>query len=196
MIYSTENVESNRQDLGCLWPLLKPGLWHSTTSERFCAILSGGEIRPDNSEGGSDYRGSLALSINAVSLFDFENASEIHALGNHGKWITHLRRHDTAVTVWIGLNRGRLPGRLILTDEGGERATANKLNYYPRVEACHVGPIPTCAFADVLAVSTANPYQFETLGSGETGLRRLSELVEQWASPEPSEVGILRAGRE
>jgi hypothetical protein len=178
---------------------LKPGLWHSTPLARYCAILADGEISPDGGRNGNVYQGSYAASIGAVSLFDFENASEDAALGNFNKWGTHLRRHDipgTVVNAWIGLYRDRLPGRLILADEGGELARANELNWYPRVEACHVGPIPAGAFADVIAVSTADPRQFEMLPSGVAALPRLRELAEQWPNPEPPDVRRLRAGRD
>ena len=97
MLYSAEEVTNARQELGSLWPLLRPGLWHSTSRERFCAILADGEIRPDGGQNGNDYQGSFALSIKAVSLFDFENASKNHALGTYGKWITHLRRVSSMV---------------------------------------------------------------------------------------------------
>ena len=137
------------------------------------------------------------MSINAVSLFDFEKAREEDGLGIYTtRWSTHLRSPDTPVTVWIGLHRDRLPGRLILADEVRERATANKLNYYQRVEACHVGLVPACAFAGVLAVSTAKPHRFETLASGAAALPRLRELAERWPNPESETVRRLHLGRD
>ncbi len=197
MLYSAEDVASACRELGGLWPLLRPGLWHSTRPDRFGAILGDGEIRPDGGPNGNVYRGSYAVSINAVSLFDFEKAREEDGLGIYTtRWSTHLRSPDTPVTVWIGLHRDRLPGPLVPADEVRERATANKLNYYPRVEVCHVGCIPACVFADVLAVSTAKPHRFETLASGAAALPRLHELAEQWPNPEPPDVRRLRAGRD
>ena len=166
-----------------------------TLPARFCAILADDEIKPDGGQNGNVYKGSFAASIEAVSLFDFEKASEDDALGTLKKWSTHLQGFETPVTVWIGLNRDRLPGRLIPADEGAKLALG-KGNWYPRVEACHVGPIPTCAFATRLAVSTADPCQFETLASDEAALSRLRELAEQWPNPEPPVVSILRAGRD
>ena len=62
-----EAVASARQTLGDLWPLLKPGLWHSTPWERYCEILANGEIRPDGGQNGNVYSGSYAASIEAVS---------------------------------------------------------------------------------------------------------------------------------
>ncbi len=197
MLYYPEDVRDARRALGRLWPVLKPGLWHSTHPVRYRAILDGGEIRPDGGQNGNVHRGSYAVSIEAVSLFDVEKATEEDGLGIYTtSWSTHLRSPDTPVTVWIGLNRDRLPSPLVPADEVRERATANKLNYYPRVEACHVGPIPVDAFADVLAVSTAKPYQFETLSIGAAALPRLRELAKQWPNPDSSEVLILRAGRD
>ncbi len=193
MQYSDEDVASARRTLGNLWPLLRPGLWHSTPAERYGAIITAREIRPDGGQNGNVYRGSLAVSMKAVSLFDFKNADEDYTLGTLGrKWSTHRQGFETPVRVWIGLNRDRLPGRLILADEVGELARNKKMNLYPRVEACHVGPIPARAFATVLAVSTADPGQFETLANGAAALPRLDELAEQWPNPEPEIVQILR----
>ncbi len=196
MRYPAEDVTSARRALGCLWPRLRPGLWHSTRWERYGAILGDGAIKPDGGPNGNVYRGSYAASMNAVCLFDFEKASEYDALGTYNKWASHLCVQETAVTVWIGLHRDRLPGRLILAEEGFDLAVRAKRNWYPRVETCHVGLVPACAFADVLAVSTAKPYQFETLPSGAPALPRLRELAEQWPNPESECVRILRAGRD
>ena len=197
MQYSDEDVASARRKLGNLWPLLRPGLWHSTPAERYGAILTEGEIRPDGGQNGNVYGGSLAVSMKAVSLFDFENADEDYTLGTLGnRWSAHLQGFETPVRVWIGLNRDRLPGRLILADEVQELARVKKKNLYSRVEACHVGPIPTRAFATRLAVSTADPCQFEPLASDMAALPRLRELAEQWPNPEPEIVQRLRAGRD
>ena len=195
MFYYPEDLRDARRALGRLWPLLRPGLWHSTRPARFCAILGDGEIRPDGGPDGNVYRGSYAASIEAVSLFDFEKASEYDAFGTYNKWVSHLCVQETSVTVWIGLHRDRLPGRLILAHEGYNLALGNG-NWYPRVEACHVGLVPACAFAGVLAVSTAKPHQFETLVSGAAALPRLRELAEQWPNPESPEMRRLRAGRD
>ena len=194
MLYYPEDVTDARRALGRLWPSLRPGLWHSTRPARFCAILADGEIRPDGGQNGNVYRGSYAASIEAVSLFDFEKASEDDALGTYRNWASHLCVQETPVTVWIGLHRDRLPGRLILADEVGKLAVG-KL-WCPRIEACHVGPIPADAFTAVLAVSTAKPHQFETLASGAAAPPRLRELAEQWPNPESPLVRRLHAGRD
>ncbi len=153
MLYSSEDVASARETLGNLWPMLRPGLWHRTVPARFPAILAAGEIRPDGGKQGNVYQGSFAKSVGAVSLFDFESANEEDSLGTLKKWSAHLCEPDARLTVWIGLSRNRLPGRLILADDVGKLAPGR--NWYPRIEACHVGPIPADAFAAVLAVSTA-----------------------------------------
>jgi hypothetical protein len=92
LFYSREDLASARQALGDLWLLLRPGLWHSTPPTRYRAILDDGEIRPDGGQEGNVYKGSLAVSIGAVSLFDFESASEEDALGTFRKWCTHCGR--------------------------------------------------------------------------------------------------------
>ncbi len=182
MHYYPEVLRDAHRALGRLWPSLRPGLWHSTRPARFCAILADGEIRPDGGPNGNVYRGSYAASIEAVSLFNFEKAREDDALGTYRTWVSHLCVQETPVTLWIGLHRDRLPGRPILAAEGYQLALGSG-KWYPRVEACHVGPVPACAFAGVLAVSTAKPHQFETLVSGAAALPRLRELAEQWPNP-------------
>ena len=194
MLYSDEDVASASRALGGLWPVLRPGLWHSTPLARFPAILADGEIRPDGGHHGKVYRESFAASIGAVSLFDFASASENDALGTLQKWSAHLCAPDARLTVWIGLSRDRLPGHLILADEVGKRAV-DKL-WYPRIEACHMGSIPADAFTAVLAVSTAKPHQFETLAIGAAALSRLRKLAEQWPDPETPVVRRLREARD
>jgi hypothetical protein len=76
MLYTDEDVRSARETLGTLWPLLRPGLWHSTPPARYKSSLEDGQIRPDGGHDGNVYEGSFAASVNAVSLFDFETASE------------------------------------------------------------------------------------------------------------------------
>jgi hypothetical protein len=194
--YSGEDVASARQALGDLWPLLRPGLWHSTPPKRYRTILDDGEIRPDGGQSGNVYKGSLAVLIGAVSLFDFESASEEDALGTYAKWCTHLWPPDidSGLTVWIRLKRDLLPGCLILAEECGEIAMRKGKLYCPRVEACHLGPVPTAAFTDTLAVS---PYGFEWLPIGPAALPRLQELVEQCPDhPEARLVRILNAARD
>ena len=195
MLYSTEDIRSACRVLGSLWASLRPGLWHSTPPTRFAEILADGEIRPGGGERGNVYRGSFAASIGAVSLFDFESASEDDALGTFQKWSTHLCAPHARLTVWIKLSRDRLPGRLILADEGRKLALGKGL-WYPRVEACHVGSVPADTFAAVLAISTVKPQQFEALAIGTAALPRLRELDEQWPDPETQLVRLLHAGRD
>ena len=194
MLYSSEDVASARETLGDLWPMLRPGLWHMTVLARFPAILAASEIKPDGGKQGNVYQGSFAKSISAVSLFDFESASEEDALGTFQKWSAHLCAPDVRLTVWIGLSRNRLPGRLILADDVGKLALGTG-NLYPRIEACHLGPIPADAFAAVLAVSTTKPYQWVELPVGAAALPCLLELTEKWPDPETPLLRRLRAGR-
>jgi hypothetical protein len=195
MLYSAEDIGSAREVLGSLWPLLRPGLWHSAPPARYRAILDDDEIRPDGGQSGNVYKGSLAVSIGAVSLFDFESASEEDALGTFRRWRAHLWPPDidTRLTVWIRLKRDLLPGRLILAKEGGELAMREGKNWYPRVEACHVGPVPADTFTDALAVS---PCGFERLPIGPAALPRLKELADQCPDyPEAQLVRIPNAAR-
>ena len=193
MLNSSEDVASARETLGNLWPMLRPGLWHMTVLARFPAIFAAGKIKPDGGKQGNIYQGSFAKSIGAVSLFDFESASEEDALGTFRTWSTHLCAPDHRLTVWIGLSRNRLPGRLMLADKVGE-CGVGKL-FYPRVEACHLGPIPADAFTAVLAVSTTRPFPYVELPVGEAALPCLLELAERWPDPETPLVRRLRAGR-
>jgi hypothetical protein len=96
------------------------------------------------------------------------------------------------------LNRDLLPGRMILAKEAGEVALAASKKWYPRVEACHIGPVPAGAFDRVFAVRTTHPCAFETLAIGEAALPRLDQLAEEWRkSPGEDDLIIerLRAAR-
>lgn len=193
MFYSSGDVARARKSLGNLWPKLRPGLWHTTTLARFSAILDDGEIKPDGGEQGNVYQGSFAKSAGAVSLFDFASASEEDALGTFKRWTAHLYTSDAPLNVWIKLSRNRLPGCLILADDVGKLALLGKRNWYPRVEACHVGPIPADAFVAVLAVC---PARSEALAINKTTLPRLRELAAQWSDLETPLMRRLRAGRD
>ena len=195
MLYSSEDVASARERLGNLWPMLRPGLWHRTVPAHFSAILDAGEIKADGGKQGNVYQGSFAKSVGAVSLFDYESASEEDALGTFQKWSAHRCAPEVRLTVWIGLSRNRLPGSLILADDVGKLAPGRG-NFYPRIEACHVGPIPADAFASVLAVSTAKPHEFEALAIGTAALPRLRELDKQWPDPLTPVVRRLREARD
>ncbi len=194
MLYSSEDVASARETLGNLWPMLRPGLWHMTVPARFPAILAAGEIKPDGGKQGNVYQGSFAKSVGAVSLFDFESASEEDALGTFQKWSAHLFAPDARLTVWIGLSRDRLPGHLMLANDVGKCAVG-KL-WYPRIEACHMGPVPADAFTSVLVVSSANRWQVKKLAMGTAALPRLRQLTEQWPDPETPLVRRLREARD
>jgi hypothetical protein len=138
--------------------------------------------------------------VKRISLFDFESANEDEALGTFDRWWSGFlwRRDDGTLTVWIKLRRNMLPGRLLIPTEVKECATAATKDWYPRVEACHIGPIPVDTFDGVLAVSTITPLQFASFPMGEAALTRLSELEEQWRRPpDQNDLSIarLRAAR-
>lgn len=67
-------------------------------------------------------------------------------------------------------------------------------NWYPRVEACHIGSVPARAFTETFAI---RPGWVKKLPSGPAGLPRLEELVEQRPEhPEAELVRRMRAARD
>ena len=63
MLYYPEDVANARQELGRLWPSLRPGLWHSTRRDRFCEILDDGEIKPDGGPKGNVYGPPVDVNV-------------------------------------------------------------------------------------------------------------------------------------
>ncbi len=79
--------------------------------------------------------------LRAVSLFDFQSEPENLIIGESVKWTQFLGRANP-MTVILGLDRDKLPGKLIPYPDN---KIGTKGNVIPYVEVCHVGPIPTAA---------------------------------------------------
>ena len=145
------------------------GIWHTTSVERFNAILEGTAILPNppipdserwGTAGGPDLY-PFVRSIGGVSVFDFTAFDESvyekrYPLSNWSEFVPCRRSWGSAV--WIELKRELLgasfiDGQNLLTRwkrEGGGR------RIMPLIEGAHIGPVPTSVFARVLVYAAGH----------------------------------------
>lgn len=144
-----------------VWDRLLGGLWHTTSKERFQRILQDGTILPEpdlpdserwNTRIGSDGY-PYARSLGAVSLFDFqgfdyEAYQQKFPLSSVATFVPF--RQTWGHAVWIEIDRAAVAASMIQPVDLVARWKADgaeRRNIMPYVEAAHLGPIPTSAFA-------------------------------------------------
>lgn len=146
-------------NMGTLHDRLHGGLWHTTHPERFQEIVKFGylSVNPNipNLERWKASRPEhypLVRFLGGVSLFDFarfdtEKYEQSHPLSNWYEFVPHLKSWGGAV--WINIDRDAISESFISTDQlvaqwdqDGHRARA----IMPRIEAAHIGDLPTSAF--------------------------------------------------
>lgn len=118
-------------------------LWHRTSPRDCRQIWRDAVISPN-----PEKRHYACQQLGAVSLFDFTTESENKVLGESLKWEQFLGDFDP-VTVLLGTERSKLPGKLIPYPENKQGTTGNII---PWVEVCHCGRIPTSAIATYVLV--------------------------------------------
>jgi hypothetical protein len=142
--------------------LLKNGIWHTTSVERFNAILKEGAILPEppipDSERWSTGQGPewypFVRKIGGVSVFDFTAFDEVtyeneYPLSNWSEFVPCREKWGSAA--WIELKRESLgasfiDGRSLLVrwkKEGRGR------RLMPLIEGAHIGPVPSSSFGQV-----------------------------------------------
>jgi len=100
--------------------------------------------------------------LRAVCLFDFSTRSKQEVLGVADRWKQFVGC-ESPVTVIIGLDESRLPGRLVRYPENRDTTPIDSCGPIPLVEVCHVGPIPISAVVRYLLVCAADCTRFKTL---------------------------------
>jgi hypothetical protein len=144
--------------------ILRNGIWHETSVERYKSILLAGNILPNppipeaerwGTSRGPDFH-PYVRRIGGVSLFDFRNFNEIEYSERYpsSSWryfVPCFKKWDTAV--WIELNpqliqEQFIDGIKLLADWKRIRPVPG--NLMPMIEAAHVGPIPIAAFSRAL----------------------------------------------
>jgi hypothetical protein len=156
-------------------------LWHRTEDCR--EIQSDGLIKPN--DGRIDRWGKpyACQELGGISLFDFTTEPEERVLGEAFKWQQFLGDVDP-VTVLLGIERSKLPSKLIRYPESKQGTTGNVI---PWVEVCHCGPISTSAIVSYLLVCPVDYRRF----------KKIESLTEQMLSRVEAEFSpIVRAERE
>jgi hypothetical protein len=144
-----------------LWRELRNGLlWHRTSATDYRQIRAEGFIKPNDgrvNRWGGPY---ACQQLGGVSLFDFSSQPEDLIFGEVHKWRPFLGNAGP-VTVFLGLEKGRLPGKLSPYPENKEGTTGNVI---PWVEVCHCGAIPISAATSYLLVCAVDYRGFRKFG--------------------------------
>ncbi len=157
-----------------MWEHLDGRLWHATARDGLHGIIADEEIRVAV---GNHYVGSFCRNQGCVSLFDFGPASDDNSnqFRNWSGWFGH--QQDARVAVWLEIDRASVHESLM--DPKAAREALNQLmdrrraedktyepgiTVIPGVEACHKGPIPLAAIADVLLIDQHDWNLFRRLG--------------------------------
>ena len=143
--------------------ILREGIWHTTSVERFEGILAAGGILPEPPIPDMDRWGTafgpshypFVRSIGAVSVFDFSGFDEATYEEKYplSMWRTFVPCFSKwSESIWIELDRSAIKDRFIDGKAVIERwKQQNELrgNIMPIIEAAHIGRIPISVFRRV-----------------------------------------------
>lgn len=143
--------------------ILREGIWHTTSVERFEGILADGGILPNPPIPDMDRWGTgcgprlypFVRSIGGVSLFDFSDFDEATYNQNYplSMWRTLVPCFSYwDESIWIELDRlaiqdNFVDGRTILKRWNQQNELGR--NIMPMIEAAHIGLVPLSAFRRV-----------------------------------------------
>ena len=144
--------------------ILRDGIWHTTSTERFEGILAAGSILPDPQHIPDKDRWGTALgpglypfvrSMGGVSLFDFLGFDETtyndqYPLSMWRTFVPCFSKWDEAI--WIELNRSAIKdnfvnGKTVIDRWKQQNELGRKI--MPLIEAAHIGPVSISAFRRV-----------------------------------------------
>lgn len=144
-------------------PLLRKGVWHTTSPERYASILLEGAILPEPSVPDAERWGAASgpglypyvRHLGGVSLFDFSEFDPVayQAAYPLSMWLTFVPKvAEWSSAIWICLNPNTLGERYIapaklLARQKAEGAFQHKL--MPMIEAAYLGAIPGSPFSSV-----------------------------------------------
>jgi len=145
---------------------LRGGVWHTTNSNRYKAILSTGAILPEPPIPDCNRWGNglgtigcpYVRSIGGVSLFDFrdfdpDEYSNEYPISSWREFVPFRSEWGEAIWIEVDVSEVRtrfISGREILDRWKMEQATNR---FMPLIEAAHIGALPVKAFRQVLYVS-------------------------------------------
>ncbi|MBX9658469.1 MAG: hypothetical protein K2X00_07860 [Nitrospiraceae bacterium] len=140
--------------------ILREGIWHTTSVERFEGILAAGSILPEPSIPDMDRWGAaggprhypFVRSIGAVSVFDFSGFNEAiyeekYPVSMWRVFVPCFGKWDESI--WIELDRvtikdSFIDGKTLI--ERWKQQNELERNIMPVIEAAHIGPVPISAF--------------------------------------------------
>ena len=148
--------------------ILREGIWHTTSVERFKGILDAGGILPDPLIPDLDRWGTaggpvlypFVRSIGAVSVFYFSSFDEsiYNEKYPNSMWQTFVPCfHKWDESIWIELDRSAINNSFVGGPALLERwKQQNELGrkIMPIIEAAHIGRVPISAFRRVYKYST------------------------------------------
>lgn len=136
------------------------GLWHTTHPTRFQSILMAGAILPepdiDEKDRWKTSRGRefypYVRILGGVSLFDFAGFdpaayAESHPMSTWREFVPY--RKSWGCSVWIEIDREKIAANFLSGDALVEKWDSDKAHCHtimPRIEAAHIGPLPSRAF--------------------------------------------------
>ncbi len=143
------------------------GVWHTTSQERFEAILECGAILPEPNISERERWGTkigpegypYVRSIGGVSLFDFRDfdAEKYSAKYPASSWEFFVPCHPSwASAVWIEIEHETL-GKAFVSGVGllaRWKAEGSSQRIMPLIEAASLAPIPCSAFKRYISVRT------------------------------------------
>jgi hypothetical protein len=184
--------------IGPLWHELRAGLWHATGSHRFRCILTTEQIQPSPHTPGDEFRWApnhttTCRRINAVSLFDFENADWRWIAENghrQGDWPTLLNApcsvpaNQWTSIIWIAIDRAKLANLMPAGDVAASipKSSEELDKYMPKVEVCHIGPVPLAACTNAIAFCEFDYRDFHVMDLHPFDLAELDRLERDWLS--------------
>jgi len=156
-------------------------VWHTTTEDRYAAILLDGAIRPEPDIPNNERWGAsmgpdkfpFVRSIGGVSLFDFrcfepDTYRQQYPASSWGAFVPCRLNCKSAVWIEIRLAQVEehfIDGLALLARWKGSGEVHR--NIMPVIECAHIGPIGADAFGDVL-VFRANSQCFEKIARSNT----------------------------
>lgn len=163
-----------------VFPILRKGLWHTTSRNGYFGIRHNGYILPNTGERPFTWpqsADSLATHQRYVALFDFESATEDQCIRHHYKWTGFFMIHRP-VTVAIQLDRGPLEPKLIPNEMTREEPNFDKV-WIPYVEVWYPSPIPAAMIQTYLVFSPPQPVSAVVVRANDAGHKWLDELLDR-----------------
>lgn len=145
------------------------GLWHTTSPERFQAILKSGAILPEpdipdsqrysTSQGPTGWH--LTRKLGGISLFDFAEFEPVEYEKKYpnSNWYHFVPFKKIGMAVWIEIDRSFVSEHFLSGNDLLKIWKDGNLRHriMPYIEAAHIGALPISAFKQVLLADRQLP---------------------------------------